>query len=96
MRRKWPASGASSTSASRCLPATGARSAAGSTKAVEAYNKSVGTLEARVLISARKLRELEAAPEGVEIEAIVPVERTTRALQAPALVAVAWDGSGGA
>jgi hypothetical protein len=40
------------------------------------------TLESRVLVSARKLRDLKAAPEGVEIEAIEPVERTARALQA--------------
>jgi DNA recombination protein RmuC len=60
-------------------------------KAVEAYNRSVGTLETRVLVSARKLRELKAAPESLEIENVVPVERTTRALQAPALVAVPAD-----
>jgi DNA recombination protein RmuC len=58
-------------------------------KAVEAYNSSVATLESRVLVSARRLRDLKAAPEGVEIEAIEPVERTTRALQvAEASVAV--------
>ena len=49
--------------------------------AVEAYNKSVGTLESRVLVSARKLRELGAAPEGVEIESIEPVERRARVLR---------------
>jgi len=52
-------------------------------QAVEAYNSSVSTLERRVLVSARKLRDLKAAPEDVEIEAIEPVERTARALQAP-------------
>jgi len=51
-------------------------------KAVEAYNKSVATLESRVLVSARRLRDLKAAPEDVEIEAIAPIERTARALQA--------------
>lgn len=40
---------------------------------------------ARVLVSARRLSELKAAPEGVEIEAIEPVERTARALQATEL-----------
>jgi DNA recombination protein RmuC len=57
-------------------------------KAVEAYNKSVATLESRVLVSARRLRDLEAAPKDIEIEAIEPVERTTRALQAPEMVPV--------
>lgn len=55
-------------------------------KAVEAYNKSVATLESRVLVSARKLRDLKAAPEDTEITAIEPVERTARALQAPNLL----------
>ena len=57
-------------------------------KAVEAYNKSVATLESRVLVSARRLRDLKAAPEDVEIEAIEPVERTTRVLQAVELALV--------
>jgi len=60
-------------------------------KAVEAYNRSVVTLESRVLVSARKLRDLKAAPEDVEIEAIEPVERTARALQAAALLPPAED-----
>jgi len=38
-----------------------------------------------VLVSARKLRDLKAAPEDTEIEVIEPVERGTRALQAAAL-----------
>jgi len=46
-----------------------------------AYNSATSTLESRVLVSARRLRELKAAPEGVEINAIEPVERTARALQ---------------
>jgi DNA recombination protein RmuC len=50
-------------------------------KAVDAYNSATATLETRVLVSARRLRDLKAAPEGVEIEATEPVERTPRALQ---------------
>jgi DNA recombination protein RmuC len=42
---------------------------------VDAYNKSVTTLEPRVLVSARRLRELKAASETVDIESIEPVER---------------------
>ena len=39
--------------------------------------------ESRVLVAARRLHALKAAPEDVEIEAIAPIERTARALQAP-------------
>jgi DNA recombination protein RmuC len=60
-------------------------------KAVEAYNKSVVTLESRVLVSARRLRELKAAPEGAEIEAIEPIERAPRALQAGELSSMPSD-----
>jgi DNA recombination protein RmuC len=62
-------------------------------QAVEVYNKSVGTLESRVLVSARKLRDLKAAPEDVEIEVIEPVERTARVLQAPVLAFPSSDRS---
>jgi DNA recombination protein RmuC len=61
-------------------------------KAVDAYNKSVATLESRVLVSARRLRDLKAAPEDMEIEAIEPVERTARALQAGELAALPAGG----
>jgi DNA recombination protein RmuC len=60
-------------------------------KAIEVYSKSVATLESRVLVSARRLRDLKAAPEDAEIEAIEPVERTTRVLQTTALVAFSGE-----
>jgi len=44
-------------------------------------------LESLALVSARRLRDLRAAPEDVEIEASEPVERVPRALQVPALAA---------
>jgi DNA recombination protein RmuC len=50
-------------------------------KAVDSYNKAVGSLEARVLPSARKLKELGAAT-GDEIPEIEPVDEAPRALTA--------------
>lgn len=55
-------------------------------KAVDAYTNATSTLESRVFVSARKLRDLKAGAEDVEIEAIEPVELTARALQAPTLI----------
>jgi DNA recombination protein RmuC len=52
-------------------------------KAVEAYNKQVGSLEGRVLVSARKLAALEVG-DG-ELPAIEPVERSARVLQSDEL-----------
>jgi DNA anti-recombination protein RmuC len=55
------------------------------TKAVSAYNQTVGSLESRVLVSARRLNELSVV-EG-ELGPPAPVEETARALSAPELVA---------
>jgi DNA recombination protein RmuC len=52
-------------------------------RAVEAYNRQVGSLETRVLPSARKLASLEIG-DG-ELAALEPVERTARAPQSPEL-----------
>lgn len=56
-------------------------------RAVEAYNSATTTLETRVLVSARRLRELKAGAEDVEIETIEPIERAVRVLQAPEFTA---------
>jgi DNA recombination protein RmuC len=53
-------------------------------KAVEAYNKSVVTLESRVLNSARRFGDLKVA--NTEIETIEPIGVLPRALQAPELI----------
>lgn len=47
-------------------------------RAVEAYNAATGSLESRVLVSARKFAELKTAPLGVEIPELEPVEKIVR------------------
>jgi DNA recombination protein RmuC len=55
-------------------------------KAVDAYNNATATLESRVLVSARRLKDLEAGSENIDIPPLDPVERTTRAIQAPEIL----------
>jgi DNA recombination protein RmuC len=55
-------------------------------KAVDSYNAAVGSLESRVMVSARKFVELETTTFGVEIEALDPVDKTAREVQAQELL----------
>jgi len=48
-------------------------------KAVESYNAATGSLESRVLVTARKFAELKTAPLGVEIPEVETLEKTVRA-----------------
>jgi DNA recombination protein RmuC len=57
-------------------------------KAVRVYNDAVGTLEARVLVTTRKFRDLQAAGSR-EMPEPEPVERAVRAIQAPELTSAA-------
>src|ERR1035437_5575357 len=57
------------------------------TNAVSTYNRTVGTLESRVLVSARKLNQLGVV--DAELDAPKPVEETVRALSAADLISQA-------
>ena len=54
------------------------------TTAVGAYNTAVGTMESRVLVSARRLSSLGLV--DAELSAPAPVAETARPLSAPELV----------
>jgi len=50
-------------------------------QAVKAYNEATGSLESRVMVSARRFEELHVAPEGKKLPELNPVEHAPRALQ---------------
>jgi len=52
-------------------------------QAVKAYNDATGSLESRVLVTARKFEELQVAAEGKSLPITQPVELAARILQAP-------------
>jgi DNA recombination protein RmuC len=53
---------------------------------VRSYNEAAGSLESRVLVSARRMKDLGATAVG-EIEVLEPVEQAPRAMSAPELAA---------
>ncbi|MBS0211453.1 MAG: DNA recombination protein RmuC [Planctomycetes bacterium] len=54
--------------------------------AVEAYNSAIGSLESRVLVTARRFSALRAANDQTQIEETVPIEVAPRMVQAPELL----------
>lgn len=46
--------------------------------AVESYNKGIGSLESRVLVTARKFKEMGAAPTTVDLETAPLIDKITR------------------
>ena len=54
-------------------------------KATMAYNNAVGSLESRVLVSARKFKDLGAGGTGVDIDVLTPIDATPRPVRSPEL-----------
>jgi DNA recombination protein RmuC len=50
---------------------------------VHSYNKAAANLETRVLVTARKFRDLEADDQDKEIDSLADIEVVPRALQSP-------------
>lgn len=61
-------------------------------RAVEDYNRLIGTMESRVFVSARRLKDLDLS--DASIGELDPLSATTRGLGAPELLDAAFDSDG--
>ncbi|MBI4527859.1 MAG: DNA recombination protein RmuC [Deltaproteobacteria bacterium] len=59
--------------------------------AVDAYNKTVASFEGRVLVAARKFKELDASSDK-EIETLEVIDRTARSVEAREVAALPGNG----
>jgi DNA recombination protein RmuC len=64
--------------------------ARGLTRSVDAYNKAIGSLESRVLVTARRLKE-KGIPAPEEMPELEVIDHTARALGAPELIGLFDD-----
>ena len=64
--------------------------ARGLMRSVDAYNRAVGSLESRVLVTARRLKDKGiTAPE--ELPELAPIEHTARAIGSPEIIGLFDD-----
>lgn len=61
--------------------------------AVRAYNRAVGSLESRVLVTGRKFVELGVVPGNSKIDDLEPIEQSPRNLALPGYDVLPYDNS---
>lgn len=60
-------------------------------QAVGSYNKAIGSLETRVLVSARKFKEMQLVHVDAKEEELIPIDQLTRTIQAPEMLVSSLD-----